>query len=102
LRAAVPGPAVLLVIPLQVSPEAFAGAASAFAVAVSRGAAERLSQFLRGYLAKDAKGRRGASASGPIPEASSTPRPEFSMSHTPATPRRQRPCFERETNGIGC
>jgi Protein of unknown function (DUF2459) len=39
LRAAVPGPTVLLVIPLQASPEAFAGAGNAFAVPVSRGGA---------------------------------------------------------------
>jgi hypothetical protein len=49
LRALVPGPAVLLVIPLQVSPEAFVGAANVFAVPVSRGGAERLSQFLWEY-----------------------------------------------------
>src|ERR1700730_4300481 len=67
LRAAVPGPAVLLVIPLQVSPEAFAGAANSFAVAVSRGAAERLSQFLWGYLAKDAEGAPRRIGVGPSP-----------------------------------
>ena len=67
LRAVVPGPAVLLIIPLQVSPEAFAGAANAFAVPVSRGGAERLSQFLWGYLAKDAKGTLRRMGAGPYP-----------------------------------
>jgi hypothetical protein len=67
LRAAVPGPAVLLVIPLQASPEAFAGAANAFAVPVSRGGAERLSQFLWEYLAKDAEGAPRRIGAGPYP-----------------------------------
>ncbi len=65
LRAAVPGPAVLLVMPLQVSPEAFAGAANVFAVPVSRIGAEHLSQFLREYLASDAKGASRRIGSGP-------------------------------------
>ena len=67
LRAAVPGPAVLLVIPLQVSPEAFAGAGNALAVALSRGGAERLLQFLWGYLAKDAEGAPRPIEVGPYP-----------------------------------
>jgi uncharacterized protein (TIGR02117 family) len=67
LRAAVPGPAVLLVVPLQTSPEAFAGAANAFTVAVSRGGGERLSQFLWGYLAKEAQGAPRRIGVGPYP-----------------------------------
>ena len=67
LRAAVPGPAVLLVIPLQVSPEAFAGAANVFAVPVARRGAERLSQFLWGYLAKGAEGTPRRIGAGPYP-----------------------------------
>jgi hypothetical protein len=67
LRAAVSGPAVLLVIPLQASPEAFAGAANALAVPVSRGGAEGLSQFLWGYLAQDAKGAPRRIGAGPYP-----------------------------------
>jgi uncharacterized protein (TIGR02117 family) len=67
LRAALPGPAVLLVIPLHASPAAFAGAANAFAVSVSRDGAERLSQFLWGYLAKSAAGRPRRISAGPYP-----------------------------------
>lgn len=67
LRAAVPGPAVLLVIPLQASPEAFAGPANAFAIPVSRGGAERLSQFLWGYLGKNAEGMPRRIGTGPYP-----------------------------------
>lgn len=46
MRAATPGPAVMLVIPLAISPAAFAGAGNAFPLAVSPGGAARLSQFL--------------------------------------------------------
>jgi uncharacterized protein (TIGR02117 family) len=67
LRAALPGPAVLLVIPLHASPAAFAGAANTLAVPISRGGARRLSQFLWGYLAKDAAGRPRRIGAGPYP-----------------------------------
>ena len=67
LQALVPGPAVLLVIPLQASPEAFAGAANVFAVPVSRGGAEHLSQFLWEYLAKDAEEASQHVGIGPYP-----------------------------------
>jgi uncharacterized protein (TIGR02117 family) len=56
LRALVPGPAVLLVIPLQVSPAAFAGAENAFAIPAAPAGVARLSAFLWRYLAKDAAG----------------------------------------------
>ncbi len=46
MRAATPGPAVMLVIPLAMSPTAFAGTADVFPLAISPGSAARLSQFL--------------------------------------------------------
>jgi uncharacterized protein (TIGR02117 family) len=67
LQAVVPGPAVLLVIPLQTSPALFAGAANTLAVRVSRGGVRRLSQFLWQYLAKDAHGALRPLAAGPDP-----------------------------------
>ena len=45
LRAVVPGPAVMLVVPLEVSPEISAGAADAFVLPISRDGLERLSEF---------------------------------------------------------
>ena len=75
LRAAVPGPAVLLVIPLQASPETFAGAANTFALPVSHGDADRLSQFLWGYVAKDAEGTPRRIVP---PPAAATPEPNGS------------------------
>jgi uncharacterized protein (TIGR02117 family) len=67
LRALVPGPAVLLVIPLQVSPAAFAGPANAFAIPVTPIGMERLSQFLWTDLAKDAEGAPRRIGAGPYP-----------------------------------
>lgn len=46
MRAATPGPAVVLVIPLAMSPAAFAGPANVVALAISSDGAARLSQFL--------------------------------------------------------
>ncbi|MGH7117166.1 MAG: DUF2459 domain-containing protein [Stellaceae bacterium] len=51
MRAATPGPAVMLVIPLAISPVAFAGAGNAFRMAISPGGAARLSRFLWDDLA---------------------------------------------------
>ena len=65
LRAVVPGPAVLLVIPLESSPETFAGAANTYPVPVSRGGAEHLSRFLWAYLTKDAAGAPRRVGAGP-------------------------------------
>jgi hypothetical protein len=90
LRAAVPGPAVMLVIPLQVSPEMFAGPGKTFAMMASRAGAARLWQFLWDYLAKDTEGGSTASVPAPILEASSMLRAERSISHIPATPGQRR------------
>jgi hypothetical protein len=56
LRAAAPGPAVMLVIPLQASPEAAFGASNDVAIPASQQGIEQLSQFLWDYLAVDNKG----------------------------------------------
>ena len=56
LRAAVPGPAVMLVIPLQASPEAVFGASTAFSIPAPQEGIQRLSQFLWDYLAADEQG----------------------------------------------
>ena len=56
LRAAVPGPAVLLVVPLALTPQRFFGAADVVALPLSREGAAHLSQLLWRYLAKDSEG----------------------------------------------
>jgi uncharacterized protein (TIGR02117 family) len=56
LRAAASGPAVMLVIPLEISPEAFFGASNVFAVPAPREGIQRLAQFLWDYLAVDKEG----------------------------------------------
>jgi uncharacterized protein (TIGR02117 family) len=50
LRAAIPGPAVMLVIPLEISPEAFFGASNIFLLHAPADGMQRLSQFLWDYL----------------------------------------------------
>jgi uncharacterized protein (TIGR02117 family) len=69
LRAAVPGPAVMLVIPLQIAPEAFFGASNAFVIPVSPDGVQRLSQFLWGYLAMDKEGSPRRLSTGPYPQS---------------------------------
>ena len=69
MRAAAPGPAVMLVIPLQVSPEAFAGASKTFVLHVSRDGVERLSQFFREYLAQGREGTPRGISTGPYPKS---------------------------------
>jgi hypothetical protein len=53
LRAVASGPAVMLVIPLKITPEAFFGISNAVVIHVSPGGIERLSQLLWNYLATD-------------------------------------------------
>ncbi len=67
LRAAVPGPAVLLVIPLAVSPSAYFGATNVWPVAVSREGAARLARFLSESTAKGANGAPIRVGNGPYP-----------------------------------
>ena len=69
LRAAAPGPAVMLVVPLTVPPQAFAGADNVWPVAVSRDGARRLSQFLWESLAKDPRGAPQRVGAGPYPQS---------------------------------
>ncbi|HUZ71633.1 MAG TPA: DUF2459 domain-containing protein [Stellaceae bacterium] len=67
LRAMVPGPAVMLVIPLAGSPAAFAGAANAVAMKLPPDGAERLSRYLWDALAKDANAAPRRIGAGPYP-----------------------------------
>lgn len=69
LRATTPGPAVMLVIPLAVSPVAYAGAANVFPVSVSPAGVERLQRFLWGSLAKDRGGAPYEAGAGPYPQS---------------------------------
>jgi uncharacterized protein (TIGR02117 family) len=56
LRAIVPGPAVMLVIPLHIAPEGFFGASNVVAVRVAPDGIERLSRLLWDYLTPDKEG----------------------------------------------
>jgi uncharacterized protein (TIGR02117 family) len=69
LHAVAPGPAVMLVIPLQIPPEAFFGASNAFVIHVSRDGIEHLSQFLWDYLAVDKEGPPRRIGTGPYPQS---------------------------------
>jgi hypothetical protein len=55
VEAAIPGPAVMLVIPLNVPLGEFFAGSSIFAVPTSQEGFERLSRFLWDYLEKDAQ-----------------------------------------------
>jgi uncharacterized protein (TIGR02117 family) len=68
LRAIAPGPAVMLVIPLQMPPEAFYGS-NAFAIHASPEGIQRLSQFLWDYLAAGRQGRPRRIGTGPYPQS---------------------------------
>jgi len=69
LRAATSGPAVMLVIPLQISPEAFFGASNVFILPAAREGIQRLSQFLWDYLAVDKEGPPRRIGAGPYPQS---------------------------------
>jgi hypothetical protein len=69
LRAAVPGPAVMLVAPLAVSPAAYFGAANARPLAISRDGAARLADYLWRSLARGRDGAPLAIAAGPYPHS---------------------------------
>jgi uncharacterized protein (TIGR02117 family) len=69
LRAAASGPAVMLVIPLETSPEAFFGAANVFALPAPPEGTQRLSQFLWDYLAVDQRGAPRRAGEGPYPRS---------------------------------
>jgi uncharacterized protein (TIGR02117 family) len=69
LRATTPGPAVMLVIPLQISPEMFFGASNVFVLPAAQDGIQRLSQFLWDYLATEEKGTPDRIGSGPYPQS---------------------------------
>jgi uncharacterized protein (TIGR02117 family) len=69
LRAAVPGPAVMLVIPLETSPEAFFGASNVFALHAPPNGMQHLSQFLWEYLASEEDGTPHRIGTGPYPQS---------------------------------
>jgi len=69
LRAAASGPAVMLVIPVEISPEAFFGAANVLAVPAPPRGVQRLSDFLWGYLAVDKEGPPRRIGTGPYPHS---------------------------------
>ena len=83
LRALAPGPAVMLVIPLQMPPDVFFDASHAFVVHVSRDGVERLSKLLWNYLAPDKETLPRSIGTGPYPQSvfyASTG--TYSLSHT--------------------
>jgi uncharacterized protein (TIGR02117 family) len=69
LRAVASGPAVMLVIPLKIAPEAFFGVSNAVVIRVSPGGIERLSQLLWNYLATDEEGAPRRIGAGLYPES---------------------------------
>ncbi len=69
LRAVVSGPAVMLVVPLEISPQIFAGATNTFALPISRDGVERLSELLWNDLAKDEEGVPRRVGAGPFPQS---------------------------------
>jgi uncharacterized protein (TIGR02117 family) len=69
LRAAVPGPAVMLVIPLEIPPEAFFGASNVYALPAPADAVQRLSQFLWDYLVSEENGTPRRIGTGPYPQS---------------------------------
>ena len=69
LRAAVPGPAVVLVIPLSVSPGAYFGAANVWPIPVSRDGVTQLSRFLWESVEKDRSGEPIRAGAGPYPQS---------------------------------
>src|SRR5262249_26275578 len=68
LRAAVPGPAVMLVLPLEISPETFFGASTVYALPAPPNGAQGLSQFLWDYLVSE-EGTPRRIGTGPYPQS---------------------------------
>jgi uncharacterized protein (TIGR02117 family) len=69
LRALAPGPAVMLVIPLTISPAAFFGASNVFALPAPPEGVQRLSKFLWDYLAVDQESLPYRISTGPYPQS---------------------------------
>ena len=68
LRVVVPGPAVMLVVPLEVSPD-ISAAADTFVLPVSRDAVESLSESFWNDLAKDPEEVPRRVGAGPFPQS---------------------------------
>ncbi|MGA8759055.1 MAG: DUF2459 domain-containing protein [Stellaceae bacterium] len=68
LRAAFPGPAVMLVIPLMVQPQAYFGVSNVWPIAITRAGAVHLAWFLWESIAKDARGTPIRAGDGPYPQ----------------------------------
>jgi uncharacterized protein (TIGR02117 family) len=69
LRAAASGPAIMLVIPLEIPPEAFFGASNVAVLPAAREGTQRLSEFLWDYLAVDKEGPPRRIGAGPYPQS---------------------------------
>jgi hypothetical protein len=69
LRAVASGPAVMLVIPLEIAPEAFSGFRTLLLSTCRRMVIERLSQLLWNYLATDKEGAPRRIGAGLYPES---------------------------------
>jgi uncharacterized protein (TIGR02117 family) len=69
LRAIAPGPAVMLVIPLQISPEAFFGASNVSVLPAAPEGIQHLSQFLWDHLTTEEKGTLDRIGTGPYPQS---------------------------------
>jgi len=65
--AAIPGPAVMLVIPADISPREFFAGSSVLTVRISRDGLDRLSRFLWEYIEKDAQLLPRRVGEGPYP-----------------------------------
>jgi uncharacterized protein (TIGR02117 family) len=69
LRAAASGPAIMLVIPLEIPPVAFFGASNVAVLRAAREGTQRLSEFLWDYLAVDKEGPPRRIGAGPYPQS---------------------------------
>jgi uncharacterized protein (TIGR02117 family) len=69
LRATVPGPAIMLVIPLGIRPTTYLGLANARAMPLSREGVANLSEFLWDSVAKNQAGAPVRAGDGPYPQS---------------------------------
>ena len=69
LRAVAPGPAVMLVIPLEISPEAFFGASNVFVLPASRTASHVSHSFYGTIWSLKRNGTPGRIGTGPYPQS---------------------------------
>jgi Protein of unknown function (DUF2459) len=69
LRAVASGPGVMLLIPLEISPEAFFGASNVFVLPAPRDGVQSLATFLWDYLTVDKEGPPRRIGTGPYPQS---------------------------------